>query len=407
MTSLHGAQAALQSLVSQALAGIVVGTKETITIGGTITGGDAVTLTLASSGIAGSPVSVSYTVKPTDTLLNVGAGLARALNANAAIRAAGIIATASGATPNVFATYAPTLSVTWSANVSGEASETVGLAQAQMVPQIGIGWPPLSALQAVAQGGAPLVTVYDRKVGRNVMRWNPYAYNQVAVPATLTTALAPASGMIQPSGTATITLGGTPGVGDAVSCVVNNRTVAQIGLDQVDLGQTAAQVVSAVGGDTASTMATKLAAAINGDATLSLWLSAAAVGPAVTLTSLIATAPLTVQSYAGNGGTQEMELIRKERQFQVVAWTRTELQREQLCDPVDTALATAQATFSGVTDASGNPIRVLEVNDYDLEDDTQEDVYRHDFLVLLEYAVTTVDQLYAVLAPVVEYQVAD
>jgi hypothetical protein len=396
----------LQGLVSGALAGIVVGNKETITLGGTPTPLDVLTLTLASSGIAGSPVSVTYTVKAADTLLTVAQGLARALKASAAIRAAGITALAADANPALFAWYPAPLSVAWSYSLSAGATETVALANQQIVPQVGIGWPPLTAIQEVARGGAALVTIYDRRVGKDVMRWNPYAYDQVAVAPGLTTAVAPAGGLIPPLGAATITLGGTPGAGDAVSCVARNPTVVP-GSPDTDLGLTAAQVVSAVGGDTASTMATKLAAAVNGDATLSLWLSAAASGPVVTLTSLIAGASLSVQSYAGNGGSQTRELIRKLRQFQVTSWTRTELLREALCDPVDQALAIAQATFGNVTDPSGNPIRVTDVNDFDLEENTLEDVYRHDFLVTLEYAVTTVDALYSVLAPVTEYQVAD
>lgn len=406
MTTLHQAQAALQALVSGALAGIVCGNKETITLGGTATALDVVTLTLTSASIAGSPVSVSYTVKAADTLTNICQGLSRALNANAAIRAAGITALPASNTPNVFAWYPAALSVAWSVSLSAGASETVAFANLSVVPQIGIGWPALPALQEVARGGAALVTVYDRRVGRNVMRWNPYAYNQTTTTAVLTTAVVPASGAIAVGGSATITLANA-GIGDAVSCVIRNAAVVP-GVPKTDLGTTAAQVVSAVSGDTAPTMAAKLAVAINGDTTLSAWVSAAAVGPAVTLTSLLASgAPLIVQSFTGNGGSQQRELIRKERQFQVTAWTQTELLREALCDPVDNALAVAQATFGGVTDANGNPIRVTQVNDFDLEDDTLEDVYRHDFLVTLEYPVTTTDQLYAVLAPVAEFAVAD
>jgi hypothetical protein len=45
------------------------------------------------------------------------------------------------------------------------------------------------------------------------------------------------------------------------------------------------------------------------------------------------------------------------------------------------------------------------MSDYDLEDATLEDVYRHDFMVAMDYAVTTVDLLYAVLAPVLNFNV--
>lgn len=64
----------------------------TETITGSITNGNTPTLTFTSTAIVGSPVAVSYTVKGTDTLTLVAAGLAAAINNNAALSAAGIFA---------------------------------------------------------------------------------------------------------------------------------------------------------------------------------------------------------------------------------------------------------------------------------------------------------------------------
>jgi hypothetical protein len=278
---------------------------------------------------------------------------------------------------------------------------TVGSPPVALNVAVGTDWPSINVLQNVANGtSGPVVAVFDRRVGKNSTRWSPFIYNQVTTAATLTTAVVPASGVVAPLGACTIDLGGTPGVADAVSCVVTNRALV-VSLDGV-LGPTmAAQVVSAIAGDTASTMAAKLAAAINGDATLGTWLSAVAAGPVVTLTSLVAGAPLLVQSFAGNGGSQTRELGRRDRQFSITVWVATLEARRVIVDAIAALIANLQVVF--LTAADGAPVQVLFGNDFDLDDNTLEDVYRHDFLVHVDYGVTTTDQLYAVLAPVRAY----
>jgi hypothetical protein len=266
---------------------------------------------------------------------------------------------------------------------------------------VGTDWPSINVLQNVANGtSGPVVAVFDRRVGKNSTRWSPFTYDQVVTPAALTTALVPVSGAVAPLGTCTIDLGGTPGVGDAVSCVVTNQALV-VNVDGVLGPIMAAQVVSAIAGDTASTMATKLAAAINGDATLGTWLTAVAAGPVVTLTSLVAGAPLLVASFAGNGGTQQRELGRRDRQFSITCWVATLEARRAVVDAIAVLIANLQIVF--LTAADGSPVQVLFGNDFDLDDNTLEDVYRHDFLVHVDYGITTTDQLYAVLAPVRAY----
>jgi hypothetical protein len=101
-------------------------TKETATIGGTITNGDAVRITATSSGITGSPVTVSYAVGASDTVSTIAAGLKALINANSAFQAVNLTATVVGAVVTIV--YPTSLTVTWSQAVTGSATETVTLA---------------------------------------------------------------------------------------------------------------------------------------------------------------------------------------------------------------------------------------------------------------------------------------
>lgn len=251
----------------------------------------------------------------------------------------------------------------------------------------GLGWPSINVLQDVARADAARVpiTVYDRKIGRNTTRWLPEVVAQTVNPATLTSLVSrsPLLGF----GTATITLGGPVGLGDAVSAVLARPGAGS-----------AAQVAVAIAGDTPTTMATKLANQINADPVLGLWVVAAALGPVVTLTSLL-TMPAGLSSNCGNGGSQEREVGRRERHVQIVCWGRTQPIRKAVVDVIDGIIASDEAAF-GLTLADGTVARLCYVSDYDIEDDTLEDVYRHDFMISLEYPVTVTDLLFAVLAPV-------
>lgn len=256
-------------------------------------------------------------------------------------------------------------------------------------PQAAIGWPPVNRLQQIGQGTAgPAITIYDRRIGRNVTRWSPEVIAQTLTPATLTTAV-DVQYMTRTS-VVHITLGGTVTPGDAVSAVFTRH--------MADGSQVMwAAVVS--GGASPSDAATALAAAINADSLLSSWVTAVAAGPVVTLTAAFVNGSLVVASYTGNGGTQTREVARRERQVQIVQWTRTEEQRNLIAEAISQLLGNMDATF-GLTLSDGTVLRVTYGNDFDLEDNTLQDVYRHDFLVSAEYPVTVQDQLYAMLAPV-------
>src|SRR6185437_8783009 len=71
----------------------VEGTSQTVTVGGTATAGDVITLTFTSSAITGSPVSVTATASSTDTVAILENKLLAAIESNTALLAAGIGAT--------------------------------------------------------------------------------------------------------------------------------------------------------------------------------------------------------------------------------------------------------------------------------------------------------------------------
>ncbi|HTI81747.1 MAG TPA: hypothetical protein VL614_14965 [Acetobacteraceae bacterium] len=101
----------------------------TITVGGSITNGDTVTLTTTLPTLAGGSAAVTYPVVTADTTTTVAEGILDAINNSAALQAAGIFAEMSG-------TGAPTAvvvhangpignMVTLSASVSGGNTETL------------------------------------------------------------------------------------------------------------------------------------------------------------------------------------------------------------------------------------------------------------------------------------------
>lgn len=258
--------------------------------------------------------------------------------------------------------------------------------------QAAVGWPSIKILQDVARVSPSIVpiAVYDRKIVKNTTRWTPEVISQTITPATLTTSVS--LPIILGFATAAITLGGTVTPGDAVSALISKPSAG-----------TAAQV--AVGGvsDTPQTLAAALTAQINGDPVLSTWVSASVSGPTVTLTNLSSEA-LKLQSYTGNGGTQIREVGRRDQGVQIVCWARTQDIRAAVVGIITGLIANAENNF-GPTMSDGTVARLMYVSDYDLEDDTLEDVYRHDFMISLEYGITTTDQLWSVLAPVFQFQI--
>lgn len=260
---------------------------------------------------------------------------------------------------------------------------------------IGTDWPPQNVLQDVARASLnqAVIAVWDRKVGKNTTRWSPDVVATTVTPAGVATAVS--GGQVAPAGQATITLSGTPIAGDLVSLIGLNASTFP--------SATAAAVAGFQAGDTTSTLAARLAAAANASPKLPSWMTIAASGPVITVTSTLA-GPLVISSFAGNGGTQTREIGRRDQGVQVACWMRTIEARSALITPLQTLFAVLNIAFATLPD--GTSVQVSYGSDFDLDDDTVSDVYRHDFLITVEYPVTTIDQLFAIVAPVPAFELS-
>jgi hypothetical protein len=235
-------------------------------------------------------------------------------------------------------------------------------------------------------GPTALVTIYDRGLAKDSTRWVPSVVSQVVIPATMT--VVASESFVQQFASMTLTFGGPVSPGDAVGVVLAQA-----------LGSSQAVVAIAGSSDTPSTMAAQLVALLQANPTIMGWLTAVAVGPVVTLTSIV-NLLISLLSNVGNGGTQATEIGRRLRHLQIIVWTRTVDDRVTVGDPVEVLIANLEANF-GLTFPDGTLGRVLYSGDVMHDEATLSDTMRRDFLVCVDYGINTTNALYAVLAPVV------
>lgn len=105
---------------------------ETATIGGTITAGDKINISLTSTILTVSPTVVTYTVVAGDATTTIAGALATALNALATLSVAGLSATSAAAVITI--SYPQNAVVTFAQSVTGAATETVTLAAGPATP---------------------------------------------------------------------------------------------------------------------------------------------------------------------------------------------------------------------------------------------------------------------------------
>ena len=92
-----------------------------VTVGGTVTAGDVVAVTVNNANLAGGQETASYTVISGSTLANIASGLAAAVNADTNLQAIGQGASSSSAVVSV------TTDTSYTESVSGSATETITL----------------------------------------------------------------------------------------------------------------------------------------------------------------------------------------------------------------------------------------------------------------------------------------
>lgn len=267
--------------------------------------------------------------------------------------------------------------------------------------EVGLYWPSAKALQNNVRrtnapgGGGPtaMVTIYDRGIAADSTRWGPTPIGATLIPATMTAVLS--TPVVQPSGTATVTIVGPVSVGDAVALVV-----------APGLFGNCAVIPSAVAVDTPETIAAKMAYLVNNNADLGTHkiaslLSATVSGAVVTVTS-VATQALRLTVNVGNGGTRMIEVGRRKRHFQIVLWTRTPDDRILVGDEIEALIATMASDF-GLAFPDGTLGRLTFSGDTSHDEATLSDVMRRDFMVCVDYGITTTDHTYAVLAEIIQF----
>lgn len=94
-----------------------------VTITGALTVGDTLQMIATSTALSGSPVTVTYPCKSTDTIALMAAGLVTVINANLVLSAAGVWASATANVVSIFwpTTISPT--IVWTSHATGTGSE--------------------------------------------------------------------------------------------------------------------------------------------------------------------------------------------------------------------------------------------------------------------------------------------
>jgi hypothetical protein len=104
----------------------VYASSRTLTVGGTVTAGDVLTVTFASADIVGTPVSVSWTVGASQTTGMIANNIAAAIWSNAALSNAKISASVSGSVVTIY-WFTHIAALTTTVSTSGGATETLTL----------------------------------------------------------------------------------------------------------------------------------------------------------------------------------------------------------------------------------------------------------------------------------------
>lgn len=239
-------------------------------------------------------------------------------------------------------------------------SNALNAANVTIPNQVVRGWPSFTSLTKILQKGQFQVSVFSEPNARNVTRFIP----EWGVLGSM------------PSKTLTATISGSRVTfGGSVATVHNVHTFVGGYSSGVPLSDGYAQ---AAVGDSLSTVATKVAAAINGLALSGV--SATASGAAVTVSG----APL-VECRIGVQAPLAKEVRRTERQVRVTCWCPKPEIRDQVGPVVELAIGYAGNYWLALAD--GSSAKITYVSSYPVDEPTKDmSLFRYDVLFCAEFA---------------------
>jgi RHS repeat-associated protein len=109
-----------------------------VTIGGTKTTGNTLTLTVHDTALSGGTKSDTYTVLAADTLTTIAAGIAAAINADASLSAIGVTASSTGTV--ILISSSSINQTSYTSSTSGGATETITIAWSKIYLATSANW---------------------------------------------------------------------------------------------------------------------------------------------------------------------------------------------------------------------------------------------------------------------------
>lgn len=244
------------------------------------------------------------------------------------------------------------------------------------------GWPSNITFDVQGKDPAPLckMGIYPAEKFKRVNRYMPRTIKRVTTEPGVQAVLRDDNKVLLPGQSTTITLSVRSG-----QTAVKEKDAVGIPLR---LGaQYQGVTVSAAANETLTTLATKLRNAINAEIFVKDWISATSSGPVVTITNLLSSA-LRIDANYSNVGTDTKEVGRFERQISIATWNNSIEVRKVVGRSLEAEIASWDFFGGTKVDLVGNPW---------WDEDVQKNLYRCDFILLVEYGVTKDETVYPVL----------
>lgn len=242
-----------------------------------------------------------------------------------------------------------------------------------LAPNLGMDWPNLNTLQAVATGQLPpTISIFDRGGIKNTVR---NVFLTPVLPEDLGTTgavLTINSTDLPVAGTVVLTADLTklPLIYDALFFVTG-----------IPGRQKIAEAINT--GSTLDALLDDLVAAINGLPQVSAVRSGT---DTITVTNTGA-AFLQVKAGVINVGGFTQEIYRQKRELQITLWTQTPHDRERYGTVLENLFANLEVNFGLILADNQSWARLLIEDDMVWKDSQLQDLYRRDFIISLDYPV--------------------